>query len=189
MTTTTTTTVICTAWVQCPAIISRFYLPRNKNLMQWEKRKTAKKKKTKKKRTREKFMDGDWEVGRLSWHCGWPTKIKFSRSTQNLWLTIISVERTHNHAPTLSPPHLVAHSSRNFCDSLHAHTQAHTFYLQFCQAHWKRISTYINHLYAVDCPAQHPYAQPPTHFRHNKHKIKLQSNSINKLSTFSAAYA
>lgn len=29
-------------------------------------------------------MDGDWEVGRLSWHCGWPTKIKFSRSTQNL---------------------------------------------------------------------------------------------------------
>lgn len=42
------------------------------------------KKKTKKKRTREKFMDGDWEVGRLSWHCGWPTKIKFSRSPQNL---------------------------------------------------------------------------------------------------------
>lgn len=90
--------------------------------------------------------------------------------------------------PTSLSPTLL-HSIRNFCDSLHAHTQAHTFYLQFCQAHWKRISTYINHLYAVDCPAQHPYAHPPTHFRHNKHKIKLQSNSINKLSTFSAAYA
>lgn len=52
--------------------------------MQWEKKENSKKKKTKIKRTREKFMDGDWEVGRLSWQCGWPTKIKFSRSTQNL---------------------------------------------------------------------------------------------------------
>lgn len=70
-------------------------------------------------------MDGDWEVGRLSWHCGWPTKIKFSRSPQNLWLTIISVERTHNQVqpsrkPSL-PPYLFAHSSRIFAPRTHTH--------------------------------------------------------------------